>query len=89
MPGWQKVFCIFKSEAHFCQTRCASGFGAIENKTIQIFASQMTNFLFTYHPAYAVNNIGFATTIGANDASNTFVKIYYCFVGKTFKALDF
>jgi hypothetical protein len=41
------------------------------------------------YPADAIYNIAFSATIGPNYSGDTFVKIEYGFVGKTFKSFDF
>lgn len=45
--------------------------------------------MFANHPPDTVDNIAFATAIGPNYASNTFVKMQYGFISKTFKTFYF
>ncbi len=66
-----------------------AGFGAIENKAVQVLTSQVADLLFTDHPADAVHDIGFTATIGANDTGYIIIKIDNSFISKTFKSFDF
>ena len=45
--------------------------------------------MFTYHPADAIHNIAFPATVGAYNSGDTFIKIEYGFIGKTFKSFYF
>jgi hypothetical protein len=45
--------------------------------------------LLTDHPADAIHNVGFATSVWTNDAGDIIVKIYDSFISKTLEALDF
>jgi hypothetical protein len=49
----------------------------------------MAYFLFTNHPPNAVDDVAFAATIWANDSGDALIETDNCFIGKTFKTLDF
>ena len=49
----------------------------------------MTDLLFSDYPSNAVHNVGFAASVGTNDARNPFIEIDDGFVGEAFKSLNF
>ena len=83
----KQVLGIFKSQAYFGKPAGAAGFGAIEYQALQVFTAQVTDLLFTDHPADAIHDITFTATIGPHDAGNIIIKIYNGLIGKAFKAL--
>ena len=85
----KKILRILKSEAYFSKSAGAPGFGAIKHKALKILTSQLADLLLTNYPADTIYNVTFTATIGANNTGYSFIKIYRCFVGKTFKTFDF
>ena len=55
-----------------------------------IFGSaEVADLLFTDHPADTVDDITLSTSVGANNASYTFIEMKYGFIGKTLEPFDF
>jgi hypothetical protein len=49
----------------------------------------MADLLLPYHPADAVDDIAFATSIGSDYPRNALIKIKYGLIRKTLEAFDF
>ena len=67
----------------------AAALGSVEHKALQVFAAQVTDFVFANHPADAVNDIAFPTTVGPDHTSNSLVEVEHGLIGKTLESLNF
>src|SRR5690606_3135658 len=87
--GGKKVSCIFKGKAHLSQAAGRTGFGTVKYQAVAVFRPQLTDFLFTNHPADTVDDITLSTAVRAHDAGNVFIEMNHRFIGKTLKSLYF
>ena len=77
---------ISEIQGDFGKTERLAGLGAVENNISHLTAAERFGGLFTQNPSDGVADIGFPTTIGADNGSDAFVKIKDCFVGERLKA---
>ena len=85
----QQVLGVFKSEAHLGKSAGTSCFTSVKNQTFEVFAPEVTDFVFTDHPSDAVDDITFSATVRPDHTRDPFIKVEYRFISKTFKTLDF
>jgi hypothetical protein len=48
----------------------------------------MANLLLTNYPSYTIDDVGLATAVRADYASNVFIKVDHGFISKALKTLD-
>jgi hypothetical protein len=87
--GWKEVLGIFKSQAHLSKSAWSPVLRTIEHQALQIFTSQVADFMFTDHPSDGIDNITFTASIWTNNTCNSLVKIDNCLVRKALEPLDF
>ena len=61
----------------------------VENNILQSGTAQLLGAGFAGHPAYGVDDIGFAATVRANDPDEVAGQLQCCWINKGFEAGEF
>ena len=85
----QQIPGVLEGEADFCQATRTARPRTVEDQTLQVFASQIADLMFTDHPADGIDDVTLATAVRTDDAGDALIEVDDGFVGKTLESLDF
>ena len=79
---------IGESKRDFGEAERLARVSAVENYVSHFATTKRFGGLFAEHPANGVEQIGFATTVRADDGGHAFVEIESRFIGEGFEAQE-